>query len=299
VIAAVGVGTMLRVLFTLMIGIMLAFAVPTGAEACSYDCNKEELAKDLKFTLGGPSITFSGGANGNRLILPITDGNKIGAVVLLPSCGGITPKSKGDLQRWGDLLLKNGYAVVLIDHYTSRGVKSNCSGPSKPIKYDRLSRDVADALALIHQQTAIDKSRIFTLGFSLGAMTGAELAGKYSWNADDVPKPRAVAGLYGGCANDKPSLNPDANIPILWLVGGKDLECPPKPCRFYIKLIQEKGLMTYHEYPNASHCWDCSELSGFTRIVANGKKVTYQYDRSVTKDSEQRVLNFFNSFQSQ
>ena len=135
--------------------------------ACSFNCSNKK-PKDLKFILGEPSNNFGVGAGGNRLVLPITDNNKIGAVVLLPGCAGIHPDYKDDYRRWGNLLLENGYAVVLIDHYNSRGVKDNCA--KGPIKYERLSRDVADAVALIIKQPTIDKSRIFTLGFSRGAM---------------------------------------------------------------------------------------------------------------------------------
>ena len=289
---------MLRVLLTLLIGTMLVFAVPTGSEACSFNCSNKKVPKDLKFRLGEPSNSFGVGAGGNRLVLPITDNNKIGAVVLLPGCAGIHPDYKDDYRRWGNLLLENGYAVVLIDHYNSRGVNLNC-GKRRAVQAYTLIKDVADAVALIIKQPKIDKSRIFTLGFSLGAMTGGALAGRYSWTADDVPKPRAVAGLYGGCFGGGSWLNANSDIPVLWLVGGKDNEAPPINCKIIVDDLKDKGLMTYHEYPNVGHCWDCQSRSGYTRTVRTGVMETYRYNAEVTKDSEQRVLNFFNSFQSQ
>ena len=288
---------MIRIILSLMIGAMLAFSVSTSSEACSFNCSNKK-PKDLKFKLGEPSNSFGAGAGGNRLILPITDSNKIGAVVLLPGCAGIKSYSRGDLQRWGDLLLENGYAVLLIDHLSSRGVERNC-GKGRALKQYRLYQDVADGVALINKQPTIDKSRIFTLGFSLGAMTGGGLAAKHNWHGDNVPRPRAVAGLYGGCYGYGNWLNPAADIPVLWLVGGKDTESPPDDCKPEIRAIKEEGLMTFHEYPNATHCWDCSGLNGYSKTAGNGKHVTYRYDPAITKDSEQRVLNFFNSFQSQ
>ena len=288
---------MIRTILTLMFGAMLVFSVPTSSEACSFNCSNKK-SKDPIFTLGKPSKSFGAGAGGNRLILPITDSNNIGAVVLLPGCAGITSKNRYDLQRWGDLLLENGYAVLLIDHYTSRGVKLNC-GAGRKVQGYTLVKDVASAVALISKQPTIDKSRIFTLGFSLGAMTGGQLAGKIHWIGYDVPKPRAVAGLYGGCYGYANWLNPDADIPVLWLVGAEDTESPPNSCKLEVDQLKKKGLMTFHEYPKATHCWDCSGLNGFSKTAGNGNRVTYRYNSEVTKDSEQRVLNFFNSFQSQ
>jgi dienelactone hydrolase len=297
VIETAGEGTMLRALLTLLIGAMLVFSVPTSSEACSYNCSNKK-SKDLKFRLGEPSNSFAVGAGGNRLVLPITDSNKIGAVVLLPNSAGINSDYRDDYRRWGNLLLENGYAVLLVDHYSSRGVTSN-SGKRRPVEKYTLIKDVADAVALIIKQPKIDKSRVFTLGFSLGAMTGGALAGKYSWVTDSVPKPRAVAGLYGGCYGFGAWLNSSADIPVLWLAGGKDTESPPIDCKMAVEDLKDKGLMTYHEYPNATHCWDCQSRSGYTRQAGNGNMVTYRYNAEVTKDSEQRVLNFFNSFQSQ
>jgi dienelactone hydrolase len=286
----------IRIILSLMIGAMLAFSVPTSSEACSFNCSNKK-PKDLKFKLGEPSNSFGAGSGGNSLILPITDSNKISAVVLLPGCAGIKSYSRGDLQRWGDLLLVNGYAVLLIDHLSSRGVGRNC-GKGRQVKMGTLIKDVSDATALLHQQPTIDKSRIFTLGFSLGAMVGGKLAGEYSWQGDNETKPRAVAGLYGGCYGYANHLSPTADIPVLWLVGGKDTESPPDSCQQEVNELKNKGLITFHEYPNATHCWDCSGLNGYSKTAGNGKHVTYRYNPAITKDSEQRVLNFFNSFES-
>ena len=75
---------MIRAILTLMIGAMLAFAVPTGSEACSFNCSNKK-PKELKFKLGKPSNSFAVGALGNKLILPLSESTKTGAVVLLLS----------------------------------------------------------------------------------------------------------------------------------------------------------------------------------------------------------------------
>ena len=61
-----------------------------------------------------------------------------------------------------------------------------------------------------------------------------------------------------------------------------------------IKLIKEKNeLSDYHTYKNATHCWDCEAMHGFTKKVGNGNIVTYLYNEKATSDSKKRVLTFF------
>jgi dienelactone hydrolase len=208
-------------------------------------------------------------------------------------------KTQYDLARWGDFLLKNGYGILGIDHLGPRTVSQNC-GRGRALGSSPLLRDVYSALAFLSEQPEVDKSRIFTLGFSLGAMTSGALASpeRYKQLGNSVTRPRAVAGLYGGCYSSERWLEV-GDIPVLWLVGSEDTESPPDSCSWAVNSMEKKGLMTFHKYPGAGHCWDCAGLNGFTKTAGNGNRVTYKYDPEVTKDSEQRVLNFFNSFQSQ
>jgi len=288
----------IRIILTLMIGAMLAFSVPTGSEACTFNCSNKK-PKELEFIKRKPSNNFDNYRLRNMLTLPVTDNTKIGVVILLHSCGGITMKTQYDLARWGDFLLKNGYGILGIDHLGPRTVSTNCYPHA--LGSSVLLKDVYSAISFLSEQPEVDKSRIFTLGFSLGAMTSGALAsaGRYKRLGESGPRPRAVAGLYGGCFSSGRWLEGDGDIPVLWLVGEEDTETPWNSCSGAVSAMKGKGLMTFHKYPNATHCWDCAGLNGFTKTAGNGNRVTYIYDAEVTKDSEQRVLNFFNSFQSQ
>jgi len=290
----------IRTLLTLMIGATLVFAAPTRSEACSFNCDKSQNNRPLEFIKRKPSNNFDTYRLRNILTLPMTDNTKIGVVILLHSCAGITMKNQYDLVRWGDFLLKNGYGILGIDHLGPRGISTNCISRSRPLGSSALLKDVYSATAFLSEQSDVDKSRIFTLGFSLGAMTGGALAsrGRYEQLGNNAPRPRAVAGLYGGCFNSDRWLEA-GDIPVLWLVGGKDAETLWNSCGGAVSAMKDRGLMTFHKYQNATHCWDCAGLNGFTKTAGNGNRVTYRYDPEVTKDSEQRVLNFFNSFQSQ
>lgn len=290
---------MIRTFLSLMIGTFLLFSASDGSAACKYNCEKIEI-KD-KFSVQNNDEKFDLFSMTNKLFFPINKSEKHGVVIILHTCAGMTYYLQLELLRWGKFLLENNYAIFVIDHLGPRKVSRNCWNNGRTLGSSVLLKDVYSAIGFITEHPAIDKSRIFTVGFSLGAMTGGALAspGRYKQLGNNVPRPRAVAGLYGGCYFKERWLERDGDIPVLWLVGGKDLETPPDSCSSAVKSLEKKGLMTFHEYPNATHCWDCSNLNGWTKKAGNGKTVTYKYDPEATKDSEQRVLNFFNSFQSQ
>jgi len=287
---------MFRILAAALTTLMLGFSASNGA-ACSFNCKKQEIKK-LEFMKRTPSDSFDTYRLRNMLTLPKAHDEKVAIVILLHSCAGITMRNQYDLVRWGNLLLKNGYGILAVDHVGPRNVRTNCP-PTRPLNSSVLLKDVYSAIEFLSKQPEVDTSRIFTLGFSKGAMTGGALVSpeRYKQLGNNLPRPRAVAGLYGGCYSSERWLEP-GDIPVLWLVGGKDYETPPHSCSGAVRALKSKGLMTFHKYPNATHCWDCAGLNGFTKTAGNGNQVTYIYDSEVTKDSEQRVLNFFNSFES-
>jgi dienelactone hydrolase len=224
------------------------------------------------------------------------------AVVLLHSCGGLGPKTSPDLNRWKNFLTANGYAVLVIDSLSARKIErgGNCSGRNRPVGKDRLVKDLFDAVAHLSAMPEIDSSRIFALGFSLGAMT-AGISGDMADDRRyaDKPHPRAVAGLYGGCRyrGGESWLPAKSAFPILWLMGSADLESPPADCLSPAKGLESQGTGSeWHIYENATHCWDCKAMDGLERVSGNGARNTYTFDENATRDSERRVLQFFEKF---
>ena len=114
-------------------------------------------------------------------------------------------------------------------------------------------------------------------------------------------EPRAVAGLYGGCSfyyGKYLYLFNDTNIPLLWLMGDNDIETKPSDCAPILSSLKEKNpnIIEWKIYPNATHCWDCILLNGYTRKAPNGESVTYIYNEEVTKKSMTDTIKFFNQF---
>ena len=222
------------------------------------------------------------------------------AVILLHSCGGIHGRNLVDLNRWTKLLTENGYIVLVMDHLTKREVRTNCMGKRRQVSRERLAKDVFDATAHLHTIDKVDKSKIFTLGFSLGAMTGPVVAASLD-DSDYAgkPHPTAVAGLYGGCDfTGEVWLDGSEKLPVLWLMGSADGEAPATSCLNPVRRLKEKDKRSdWYLYEGATHCWDCQGLNGYTQLTPSGHKETYKYDEKYTRDSERRVLEFFQQFE--
>mgnify|MGYP003782778253 CR=1 FL=1 len=52
------------------------------------------------------------------------------------------------------------------------------------------------------------------------------------------------------------------------------------------------GPVEWHVYPNATHCFDCAHMDGFSKVDNRGNKVTYRYDAGITADAAKRMFEF-------
>jgi dienelactone hydrolase len=242
---------------------------------------------------------------GNRIFLPTTiqNGNKVPAMILLPTCVGHIRSQENQLKMWTKYFVDNGYLVLVVDHLTPRrsgNICSNAAREREPAKLGRLVKDLYDAVEHLTKIPEVEKTRIFSLGFSLGGMTGGLAASQsvYEEVANGRFRPRAVGSAYGGCQYVITNFLPaDASIPVLWLMGTEDTEAPPSDCQASLKAIKERiPESQHHLYEKATHSWDNKDTHGFSKVAGNGNRVTYYYDEGTTKDSMKRALEFFNSF---
>lgn len=268
-----------------------------ASTANAYYGRQSTIFPDLQFSLESASPATSNSIR-NKVFMP--QKHHGGSVVLLHSCAGIHPRSEATLRSWTTSLLENGYAVLVVDHLTDRNQKRNC-GRNRTVNEGRLVKDLYDATEYLANVPGADPKRIFVLGFSLGAMTGSLAASQdiYEDVAENRLRPRAIAGLYGGCDYGRGNnfLHRDTSLPLLWLMAKDDPETPPESCiRTLNHVVKKVPETTWHVYPNATHCWDCRELDGFSKTAGNGNTVTYLFNEEVTADSLRRVLDFFNRF---
>ena len=45
-------------------------------------------------------------------------------------------------------------------------------------------------------------------------------------------------------------------------------------------------------YTDATHCWDCENLDGLSKVDRRGNRVNYRYDAALTRAAESRMFQF-------
>src|SRR5438874_3014323 len=90
-------------------------------------------------------------------------GGRVPAVLVLHSCAGVTPSITG----WAQALNRMGYAALVVDSFTGRGIKEVCTGHTSVSVGSRLV-DLFRAHELLVTHPRIDSRRIGVLGFSHG-----------------------------------------------------------------------------------------------------------------------------------
>ena len=272
------------------------FKIPNyGDGGGGFNKNVTETVSDLQFQKPILGNEYSDVTN-NPLYYPkMLNGS---AIVIISACGGIHSRNIDDLKRWNALFLSNGFVTAVVNT-TTYPRKKNC-GRNKTQSPSRGVKDVYDATRALSTVKGVDKNKIFVIGFSLGAMNAAKSI--WSKNAKLALKsneiiPAAVIGLYGGCKYGQGQVNKtylfsDLSKPILWLMGGLDREALAKDCAVVNKIKEKNSMSDFFIYKDATHCWDCKNMNGFSKVVGNGNTATYIYNQDITKDSEKRALNF-------
>jgi dienelactone hydrolase len=199
------------------------------------------------------------------------------AVILLHGCNG--PFS--GMPAWAYRLNAWGYAVLMPDSMTPRGLKTVCDPAEQPkvTPWDRVG-DVGAAAIWLRTQPEIDPVRIAVLGLSHGGATAA-LAVQSPYAAMRL---RAAVDYYGPCI--EPRLH--GSVPLLVLAGeADDWGEPAKRCRAYGEKLRSDQPFEIHTYPGVYHGFDGGPA---TKTVFAGHIV--EFDQEAAKDSFVRVRTF-------
>ncbi len=186
------------------------------------------------------------------------------AVVAMHGCGGLYARSGGinaRHQAMADMLLQHGYAVLLLDSFTSRGVRQICTLAFKdrPIHQSNRRRDALGALLYLRQQPAIRPDHIALLGWSNGG--SSVLASVNAAHPEVAAAPyhyRAAIAFYPGC---KDALEARRGFrltsPLHIHIGAADDWTPAAPCKALAARTQapDKAFAVF-EYPDAYHDFD-------------------------------------------
>ena len=225
------------------------------------------------------------------------------ALVLLHQCAGLGNlhwRNEAMLD-WAQEAVARGYVALLVDSLGPRGVDSVCFGPKGGVFFARGVKDVLQAAVHLHKFAFVDPKRIALAGFSWGAMVSV-LASSARWSGVALPDVRfaAAVAFYPGCFSIRPPtaaayeiVQPDIDRPLLVLMGQLDNETPADDCVSRLSPLKAAGVpVEWHVYPQATHCWDCRNLDGFSKVDVRGNRVAYRYSMEYTADSRQRMFQF-------
>ena len=200
---------------------------------------------------------------------------------------------------WGELLAANGYVVLMLDSFTSRGVKEICTQKyaERTLKDADRAGDAYAALAFLRGRSDVDAKHVAVLGWSHGGST--VLATISRLPAQGAGFARAVA-LYPGCtAPAKRPADFDPYAPLLVLIGESDDWTPAAPCEALTGAVRARGgPMQIVTYPGTYHDFD---NPGITRPrvrpevpngVHPGQGVTTAPNAEAREDAKRRVLGF-------
>ncbi|MDB5802171.1 MAG: Dienelactone hydrolase [Rhodocyclales bacterium] len=227
------------------------------------------------------------------------------AVVMMHGCGGAYD-SKGLLgarhKMWGEYLASQGYEALMLDSFSSRGLKEICTVKlsERTLKESERVGDAYAALAWLRQQSEVDAKRIAVLGWSHGAgVTLDTITRKPKALTSDGFK--AAVSFYPGCTvrnNKANSFHPYA--PLLVLIGESDDWTPAAPCKALTASVAARGEpMSIVTYPDTYHDFDNPGIKSkrVRKEVPNGvnpgQGVTTAPNPEAREDAKKRVLAFF------
>jgi dienelactone hydrolase len=179
------------------------------------------------------------------------------AVVFLHGCGGLisnaTHMPEARQTAWAKVFNDRGYTVLMVDSFTPRGVKSVCSPKTWSDEvYAARPHDAYAGLAYLQSRPDIDPKHIGVMGWSNGG--GVVLFSVDTKAPHDQPGFAAAVALYpGSCSTNRLGNSWSSAIPLLVLVGAKDVWTPAAPCQAALGTSRQTQLKIY---PDSYHDFD-------------------------------------------
>ena len=199
------------------------------------------------------------------------------AVVFLHGCGGLINHTGKILSRetdWAQRLTEQGYVVLAVDSFTSRGASSECARAGSVTPDTVRPFDAYGALRFLQTQPYVKADRIALIGWSHGGGTvlfsigphspGHQTVGDKTQNTVPAASDfRAAIAFYPGWCNAfaQHASSWNTAIPLLILQGQSDVWTRAQPCEDFAQTVHANGMpVEIHLYPDAYHDFDFPNL---------------------------------------
>ncbi len=225
------------------------------------------------------------------------------AVIMLHGCGGAYAKEGGLNARhkmWGEYFAEHGYVALMLDSFTSRGIREICTVKfaNRTLKESQRVGDAYAALEWLRAQPGVDAGRVVLLGWSHGGGVTLDTITKAP---EKMAGFRAAVSFYPGCTTRaKKSADFHPYAPLLLLIGEADDWTPAAPCKVLAAAAEARHEpMQIVTYPDTYHDFDNPALTK-ARVradVPNGVRAgggaTTAPNPAAREDAKRRVLAFF------
>lgn len=199
------------------------------------------------------------------------------AVVLLHGCFGMFDKPgviSSVQQQWAKQLTAAGNHVLMVDSNTPRGIKEICSSRTfqLPLYLKRIN-DAYGALEYLQTRADVRPDSIALMGWDAGGGVVLLTIAKRGYvKPPALPKGdfRSGVALYPALCSNKYYVKPwtdtatpqwTSQVPLLVLVGGRDVWTPATQCREFVTGANARGAkIEMRVYRDAYHAFDAPHL---------------------------------------
>lgn len=190
-----------------------------------------------------------------KLYLPKPAQFPLSAVVIAPSSSGVEEAREIYYAR---KLVEAGFAALVLDSFSSRGVKESQYDQSLLEQWD-IENDAIAALAMLAADKRFKPDRIAIMGVSKGGTVSMDSAMKIrrKWmGVDDVAFAAHVA-ISPDCTWVTRNAN-TTGAPIFFMLAQLDDQTPAKPCIAEAERIRKAGNKRVETkvYKDAHHAWE-------------------------------------------
>jgi dienelactone hydrolase len=231
-----------------LLGLLLALlaALPAHAQQ-AVRIKTDGSASDLRFDLPG------------TMYRPPTKA-PAPAVALFHGCGGVG----ANLTRMAELLKSWGYVALVVDSFSSRGLRDVCGWSKWPTPADAEKRaiDIDVAARWLAARDDVDPSRMAFMAYSYGGGVGLFRTLSGRTDAREPSSWRAAVLVYPDCdqaGTIGAQLRP--RLPTLVAMGELDDWTPVAHCRaLFDRIAPDRELIDLRVYPGAHHSFDALGL---------------------------------------